>query len=108
MGINLEDNNLDKEVSGAHPVVTIQYMLDIFIIAAVAVHVSLSSRELLGLGGKQDKNICSIHKSDLAAQRTPQETNGCPKHPKQRWPSVTNTPLRDCDLSGRLPGGSYF
>lgn len=45
-------------------VVTIQYMLGIFIIAAVAVHENLSSRELLGLGGKQGKNICSIHKSD--------------------------------------------
>lgn len=64
MGINVDDNNLDKEASGAHPVVTIQYMLGIFIIAAVAVHENLSSRELLGLGGKQGKNICSIHKSD--------------------------------------------
>lgn len=38
-----------------HSVVNVQYMLVIFIIAAVAVHVSLSFRELLGFGGKQDR-----------------------------------------------------
>lgn len=64
-------------------------MLGLFITAAVAVRVSLSSRELLGLGGKQDENTRSTYESALAAPRTPpQETS--------------DTPLRDCDLGGSL------
>lgn len=33
----------------------VQRILVVFIIAVVVVHVSLSFRELLGLGGKQDR-----------------------------------------------------
>lgn len=82
--------------------VTIQYMLGIFVIAAVDGHVNLSSRERLGLGGKQDKSICFFHKSALAAQRSPKRPIDAPNIPNNDAPSVTDTPLRDCDLGGLL------
>lgn len=84
--------------------VTILYMLGISVITAVAGHVSLHSREQLGLSGKQDKNICSIRESALAAQRTSRRPMDAPNIPNKDAPSVTDTPLRECDLLGSLCG----
>lgn len=66
--------------------VNVQYMLGTFIIAAVVTHVSLSSRELLGLGGNQDKNIRSIRKSAFATRKTPKRMMDAPNVPnKALW-----------------------
>lgn len=87
--------------------VNVQYMLGIFIIAAVVTHVSLSSRELLGLGGNQDKNIRSIRESAFATRKTPKRTMDAPNVPNKDAPSVTDTPLRDYDLGGSLEDATF-
>lgn len=73
--------------------VNTQSVLAIFIIAAAVLHVSLSFRELLGLGGKKDKNICSIHTSALGAQRIPKRPKGAPHIPVSVSPRLRDLPL---------------